>query len=176
MASGGIRVVSGLPEGYFYEIPDWVEHFQWLAVVGSTKFLNSRWNKISYDLILNTIDRLGILDRSIGIVSGGAQGVDSLGEQLADSWWYRKCIFPPKNSRWEPEGFKERNELVAQVATWGLGIRCESSSSFGTGWTTQRIEQLGKPIERYLIHNNSGCTGCLSDKTWKVKCLGAKSV
>lgn len=162
--------MNSLPDHHYYEIPEWVFQFQWLAIVGSTKFVNPGWQSVAETLIYDAIDRLDVSNRTMGVTSGGAKGIDALGETVSDDCWFRKVIYPPKNNRWEPEGFKERNLLVATTATWGLGIRCESSKTFGTGFTIQQIENQGKEVERYVIHERTGCTGCRTDASWRANC------
>lgn len=161
-----------LPEGWYYEIPDWTHHFQWLAVVGAREFKNANALTIAGTIITNAIGRLEVDDREFGIVSGGAVGIDTLGEQIADDGWFRKCILPPKNKRWEPDGFKARNELIGEVCDWMIGVRCEYTKSWGTGHACEYAESLGKPVERYVIHDLPGCVGCEVDASWKGGCRG----
>lgn len=159
--------MSDLPSWNFHSIPSWVDNFRWLGIVGARSFLNPRWEEIATEVIYADLEQLDIPDREMGIVSGGAAGIDSLGERIADKEWYRKCIFPPKTKTW-PD-FRARNELIGQVSTWVLGIRCESTKTWGTGHMCEYAESLGKPVARRVIHNNPRCEGCPTDRSWKGK-------
>lgn len=162
--------MSELPEWHYHEIPEWTHHFQWLAVVGARVFANPGFRTIAKDIVLGTLDRIDLPDREVGITSGGAAGIDTVGAELADELWLRKCIFLPKNKRWEPRGYKERNETIGNLCNWMVGIRCETTLSWGTGQACEHAESQGKLVERYLIHRNPGCRGCLTDASWKVDC------
>lgn len=137
-----------------------------MAVVGSTRFDNPGWRDIASEIIIEQISLLEVPDRRLGVVTGGAAGIDTLGVEISQDLWLRKVVYPPKNACWEPEGYRERNELVALTATWGLGIRCVSAKTFGTGWTINRIEELGKPVVRMVVHVDVCCRGCYADSDW----------
>lgn len=163
-------MVERLPAYHCYEIPAWTKGIQWVAVIGARTFLNPDWERIARAVIEERLESLDLPWISSGIVSGGADGIDSLGEKVADHEWIKKCIILPKNKVWEPEGYKARNEMVIEVASWVVAIRCESTKSWGTGHAAELADSLGKPVERYVIHKNSRCTGCVVDPSWKGDC------
>ncbi len=85
------------------------------------------------------------------IVSGGAAGIDSLAEKL--SLWLEIPFqkFLPENKRWEPRGFKARNIQIAEVCTHLLCIRTKQSKTYGSGWTADYAESIGKQVIRKMI-------------------------
>lgn len=82
------------------------------------------------------------------IISGGAKGIDSLAEEEAELLYLHREIFLPKNARWEPEGYKERNLQIAEDCTHLLCIRTKQSTTYGSGWTADQAERLGKTVWR----------------------------
>lgn len=91
------------------------------------------------------------------VVSGGADGIDSLagGRVFAwnrdRDWQIRFEEFLPKHKRWEPEGFKERNIKIAESCDALLCIRTTQSKTYGSGWTADYAERLGKTVWRILV-------------------------
>jgi len=119
-----------------------------LAVVGSR-----HWDGVPYGLIKaqEIIEaRLGYGHdgpRLDAVVSGHAVGIDRLGEDIAEAL----DLVVISHRFHGPGGYRERDEKIAQDATRGLCIRSSTSKSYGSGWTAERIEQLGKPIERIML-------------------------
>lgn len=91
------------------------------------------------------------------VISGGANGIDSLAEGRVFAWNRDNHLsilfeeFLPKNQRWEPEGFKDRNLLIAQGCDSLLCIRTKQSTTYGSGWTADQAERLGKTVWRVMI-------------------------
>lgn len=111
-----------------------------LAIVGSTKFDNPQaWDK-ARDLILKAIKNL----QPEVIISGGAVGIDSLAASIARELGIPLTEHLPKNPRWKPEGFQERNALIANECTHLLRIVRKNSSTYGSGWTHDQAKKLGK--------------------------------
>jgi predicted Rossmann fold nucleotide-binding protein DprA/Smf involved in DNA uptake len=122
-----------------------------LAIVGSTKFADPGAYGKARQLINVWIAEL----RPVAVISGGAEGIDTMAEEVARQWGYhehhvekRLIIHRPKNHRWQPEGFKDRNLLIAHDCTHLLAIRCKQSTTYGSGWTADRAEELGKTVWR----------------------------
>jgi predicted Rossmann fold nucleotide-binding protein DprA/Smf involved in DNA uptake len=90
------------------------------------------------------------------VVSGGADGVDSWACKTAGAsfgWFVANGKFVehlPDNARWEPDGFKARNELVAADCTHLLRVYRPDSKTYGSGWTADRAEALGKIVRRFV--------------------------
>lgn len=85
-------------------------------------------------------------------VSGGAPGVDTWAEEEArrrGMTGERITIHMPKNARWAPDGYKDRNILIAIPPTEHLvRIFDPASKTFGSGWTANYAEQRGIQVER----------------------------
>jgi len=91
------------------------------------------------------------------IVSGGADGVDTLAEQCAIERGYteangRLVIFRPTVKRFHgPGGYRERDEKIARHCTHLLRLYCRRSTTYGSGWTADRAEELGAIVVRHLV-------------------------
>jgi predicted Rossmann fold nucleotide-binding protein DprA/Smf involved in DNA uptake len=116
-----------------------------LAVVGST---NVTYPQL---LLASKIIRGILIEVPSLIISGGAVGIDSLAEAMAQEYDIRFKAYYPKNNRWEPEGYKERNLLIAGDCTHLLCIRSSQSTTYGSGWTADRAEEMGKIVWRVQI-------------------------
>lgn len=119
-----------------------------LAIVGSTKFDKDHLAMLRARQIIE-----GALDRQRPdlIVSGGAVGIDSLAEIIAEQRRIPFREFPPKYRRWAPEGFKERNLQIADACTRLLCIRARTANTYGSGWTADRAEEMGKLVWRVTL-------------------------
>lgn len=82
------------------------------------------------------------------IISGGAAGVDTWAVEVARGMGVPCQEFPPNNRRWAPDGFKARNIVMARTCTRMLAIRSLTSTRYGSGWTADYAEKIGKPVVR----------------------------
>lgn len=124
-----------------------------LAIVGSTTFANPNWERIALAQIRAEVTHY---DKPPAmIISGGADGIDKLAERYANEHGIDFRDFLPKYRRWEPEGFKARNMIVGATCTRLLAIRCILSRTYGSGWTADYAEKLGRPVRRRLISATS---------------------
>lgn len=119
-----------------------------LAIVGSTRFAgDSERTLAALRRITETVAEL----RPDRIVSGGAKGIDTIAARYA----YRHRIplteHLPKRPRWAPDGYRDRNLLIAQECTHLLCIRHPLSRTYGSGWTADQAEKLGKRVCRVTI-------------------------
>jgi hypothetical protein len=136
-----------------------------LAIVGSTLLNGPR----SRAIILDAIQRHG----ATCIVSGGAKGIDSLAETIADELGLAKDIRAPEVQRWEDKvvsaplplkgvvrkGFKTRNLEIASrcdaLVRIGLAdadqMRLKGRITYGSGFTRDRARDLGKPTEEFIL-------------------------
>ncbi len=112
-----------------------------LAIVGSRKFLNPN----AYSLALPLIDMAIETIRPKKIISGGADGMDMFGETVAVLSGLEFEAFLPQCPRWEPDGYKERNDLIATACTHLLCIRCQGSATQGSAYTAGMAQQLRRP-------------------------------
>lgn len=91
------------------------------------------------------------------VISGGAEGIDSLVRGRVNTWNRDQKIyidmreFLPEHQRWAPEGYKARNIKIAEECDHLLCIRTEQSTTYGSGWTADRAEDLGKTVWRVKI-------------------------
>lgn len=161
---------TDLPAHHYLSVEPWMlaPHTTWLATVGSRTFLNPNGLLVAQRLIEDALEWLDLPDRECGITSGAADGVDSIGEQIADEQWYRKCIFPPKIQQWEPDGFKARNERIGQVCSYMVAIRCVSAKTWGTGHAAEYAESLGKQVQRWVVCRSANCTGHSVGNNWRI--------
>lgn len=89
-----------------------------------------------------------------GFVSGGAHGVDSWAAAEAYTRGMTDADVHehlPKHQRWGPDGFKARNELVAREAECLVRIYDPASKTYGSGWTADFADRMGKPVERIAV-------------------------
>jgi hypothetical protein len=126
-----------------------------LAVVGSTNITDKQRGLASV-----IIDGFFFTYQPFSVVSGGAVGIDSLAKGRVIAWnrdhghkgWAIDFDeFLPENHRWEPDGFKARNLKIAEDCTHLLCIRTQQSTTYGSGWTADRAEELGKTVWRVTI-------------------------
>lgn len=116
-----------------------------LAVVGS---VNVTYEQLE---LASRIIRGFLLEVPKKIITGGAIGIDSLAENMANEYYIPVLVHLPKHKRWEPEGYKERNTKIAEDCTHLLCIRTQQSTTYGSGWTADLAERLGKTVWRILI-------------------------
>lgn len=83
-------------------------------------------------------------------ISGGEEsGVDTWAETKAISYGWETRIHLPPTKNWE--GYKARNILIAKDVDILYAIRSTSSTTFGSGWTANYAEKLGKEVHRYYV-------------------------
>jgi predicted Rossmann fold nucleotide-binding protein DprA/Smf involved in DNA uptake len=123
-----------------------------LAVVGSTKFQRPEADLLAPQVIATFLAQL----QPLRVVSGGAEGVDAMAREIASQfgWYLEDGSFVehlPKHRRWSPDGFKERNVLIAEECTHLLAIRCHASKTYGSGWTADYAEKRGRTVYRVVL-------------------------
>lgn len=118
-----------------------------LAIVGSRKFLNPN----AYSLALGIIHRALTVVQPRKVISGGADGMDRFGETLALLSGFEFEAFLPRCPRWEPDGYKERNIMIATACTHLLCIRCQGSATAGSAFTADAAESMGRAIQRVTL-------------------------
>lgn len=115
-----------------------------LAIVGSTQFDQdmpaTEWATMLIEKVLAQY-------KPEAVVSGGAIGIDSLGVKLAEVVGIEVVEFLPATKNWA--GYKARNLLIAEECTHLLCLRHRDSQTYGSGWTADQAEKLGKPVRRY---------------------------
>jgi hypothetical protein len=119
-----------------------------LAIVGSVaKHFDERDESAALYLIQEII----LKHKPDIVISGGASGIDSWAVTVAKALGIETQEFLPKKPQWEPDGFKDRNERIAQACDALVRIRHVDSTTFGSGWTFERAEALGKPVAHYQV-------------------------
>jgi len=124
-----------------------------LAIIGTRKLGCPGDVVAAIVRIYAAIDRLDPLI----IVSGGADGVDTLAEQCAIERGYteangRLVIFRPRVRRFHgPGGFRWRDELISRHCTHLLRIACRRSTTYGSGWTADEAERNGAVVVRHYV-------------------------
>jgi hypothetical protein len=111
-----------------------------LAIVGSTRFIDEHALHNATTLIEGVLTRR----RPNLIVSGAAPGIDALAATMARERDIELREFPPAHPRWEPDGYKQRNDLIADSCTRLMRIACRWATTYGSGYTHDRASAQGK--------------------------------
>jgi hypothetical protein len=106
------------------------------------------------------------------VISGGARGVDREGVRIAVEQGIVAMEFLPQFPRWHaprvgdavesvqpngvlqvvvPGGFQDRNMAVADACACLVRISSPTSKTYGSGWTADHAEKLGKNVERFVV-------------------------
>ncbi len=119
-----------------------------LAIVGSTLFANDQ-NTI--DDAMRCVDE--VIERYAPdvVISGGADGIDFWAAFSARSRGIEVIEHFPASNRWKPNGYQDRNLLIAADCDQLVCIRHRAATSYGSGWTADQAEAMGKPVERIVI-------------------------
>lgn len=83
------------------------------------------------------------------VISGGAVGVDSIAERVANSLGVPFKKFPPEGKGWQ--WYKKRNLAMAKDCTRLVRIVSKRSKTYGSGWTRDRAAEMGKPTEEFVL-------------------------
>ncbi len=118
-----------------------------LAIVGSVKFAHPQAAGLARDIILH---KLEIYEPEL-VISGGAVGVDSIARYCAEGMGIEFQEYLPNNPRWEPDGYKDRNAIIATECTHLLALRCHKATTYGSGWTADYAEKLMREVERIFL-------------------------
>ena len=122
-----------------------------LAIVGSSVLThlqaeNARW------LVQCVLD----FHQPELVISGGAPGVDTI---VANAVYASKRFalkeFLPEHHSWDGTerltGFKHRNMQIAAACDYLVCIRNPDSQTYGSGWTANYAETLGKTVRRIYV-------------------------
>jgi len=87
------------------------------------------------------------------LISGGCPkgGVDIWAEIIADFIGLEKRIYYPTNEQWEPNGYKERNEMIAHECDVLYCIDPKERDWSGGRYTMKRAEFYGKETHLILV-------------------------
>lgn len=117
-----------------------------LAIVGSVVLAG---NADAQRLIEDAIARW----KPTVVVSGGADGIDTMAVETAKRLGIDTCEHLPENGRWAPNGYKARNLIIAQDCDVLVRIVAFASKTYGSGWTRDQVARLGKPTEEFIVHS-----------------------
>lgn len=115
-----------------------------LAIVGSLKL---EGNTEAYQIICQVFDQ----HQPRWFVSGGADGIDKMAEAEADRRGMQdsKTIHYPEKKGWH--WYKKRDLLIAQQAECCVRIFSGTARTYGSGWTTNKAEELGARVWRFKV-------------------------
>ena len=87
------------------------------------------------------------------LISGGCPkgGVDVWAEIIADFIGLEKCIYYPENNRWHPDGYKDRNDRIAQECDVIYCIDPDDRDWSGGRYTMGRAVFYGKETHLILV-------------------------
>lgn len=133
-------------------VPDYSGKQTWLAIVGSVHFSDPFALTIADRIIREEIEGY----KPTGCVSGGADGIDTRFKTIARQYGFKVedgtfVEYLPQNKRWQPSGYKARNILIAKKATRLVAIRSSTSTTYGSGWTADYAESIGKDVRREIL-------------------------
>ncbi len=78
------------------------------------------------------------------IISGGAEGVDSIAEEVARSFNIPFIAYLPEGNKWGD--YEKRNKQIVEGCDMLLAIRYSESKTYGSGWTRDYAIKLGKKV------------------------------
>jgi hypothetical protein len=135
-----------------------------LAIVGSQAISRAQ-GETAWFIIEGLI---AVYDPSV-VISGGATGIDSVAEAVAKNLGYvpveemhintdypkQLNIYTPEVKSWDPVGqygYKARNDDVAKACDvlWRVAKK-DRQTTYGSGWTADRAEGLGKDVHRVWL-------------------------
>lgn len=105
-----------------------------LLIAGSPSITN-------YSLVVSAIEESGF--EATEVLSGGARGVDRLGERFAAERGVPVVQIKPDWSRGRHAGLLANSELVAQSE---VAVVVYDGVSTGTQDTIRRLQEVGKPV------------------------------
>ena len=82
------------------------------------------------------------------IISGGARGVDSLGEKYAKQHNIKLTIFEPNWNKYGIKGGVIRNTQMSRYADCAIVVHCGSKGSIDM---INKMKKLNKPVFEYKI-------------------------
>ena len=82
------------------------------------------------------------------IISGGARGIDSLGEKYAKQHNIKLTIFKPNWNKYGIKGGVIRNTQMSRYADCAIVVHCGSKGSIDM---INKMKKLNKPVFEYKI-------------------------
>ncbi len=133
-----------------------------LAVVGTSKKFTVKQDILMRNSIVDVLDKYP-RDGSVGIISGGAKGVDTLAVDIAKSLGFRTYVNYPEKEEWKY--YKIRNLKIAEQcgAIFCFTFSTNESNCYhhklqekphlktGGCWTLEKVKEMGKPSKMIII-------------------------
>ncbi len=119
-----------------------------IAVVGSREFASEKFVKRKVDALCK---KFGNMNAPLYIISGGARGVDSWAEGVADNWQglgVEKMIFQANWQRYGKRAGFLRNQLIIDEANYVIAFW--DGKSKGTKHSIDLAIKGNKPIDIYV--------------------------
>src|ERR1051326_2483382 len=116
-----------------------------LAIVGSRDLDG---NAMAWQTLEAVLDEL----KPSLLISGGAGGIDSMAEESAKARGIPTCIFLPEKPLGWPS-YRARDLLIAEGCDMCVRIYSNTTKTYGSGWTVDQAEKMGKQVRRILIDN-----------------------
>jgi len=113
-----------------------------LAIVGSVRLAG---NKLAEEKIEEVLDKY----KPDLVISGGAIGIDTMAKQAAEARGIEVLEYLPEQPKWHY--YKKRNIKIAQNCDRLVRIYSNLSTTYGSGWTKNYTEEIGKKTEEYQI-------------------------
>lgn len=86
------------------------------------------------------------------VISGGAPGIDTIAAEEAEMDKIPVLELRPTVQRWTlPGGFRDRNIRIAEECTHLVRIANRFTRTYGSGWTADYAEKLGRKVFRYYL-------------------------
>jgi len=120
-----------------------------LAIVGSVDL-----NAQQYEAAVYLVTAVVLATRPDSVITGGASGVDTIAMDVTQSAGIPLDVRWPDVASWNPlgrRGFRARNVEIAEWCNELIAIRSLQSKTYGSGWTADYAESIGKKVRRYYV-------------------------
>lgn len=113
-----------------------------LAIVGSVCLKDNEAAQDKIEFVIGTY-------KPTEVVSGGAKGIDTMAVEYAKSIGIATKEYLPRAKGWNH--YRVRNIQIARYCDRLVRIYSTKSKTYGSGWTKDFAEKLGKPTEEFEI-------------------------
>jgi hypothetical protein len=120
-----------------------------IGIVGAEE---RKWTKEQKEEVIKQIYSILQQNNRNVLVSGHSPkgGVDIWAEDIARELELEMHIYFPENNQWEPDGYKERNKLIAKDSDIVYVFSPHNDWNGGL-WTANYAESLGKEARRVFL-------------------------
>jgi predicted Rossmann fold nucleotide-binding protein DprA/Smf involved in DNA uptake len=118
-----------------------------LCIIGSRRFTQWWGPHAAEGIIRHVLAKRA--DEIEVVISGGADGIDTLALDIAEEMKLPVEEFLPDVRDWAaPGGFRDRNRRMAEECTDLLCVRASAGRTYGSGWTADYAESIGRHVVR----------------------------